>query len=299
MNTGLGEIRTGDRALFQRCVFMRSGPLPSGHPGVTSRQEETAMDVIDLNCDMGESFGAWTMGSDAEMLKIVSSANVACGFHGGDPLVMFDTVSRAKENRVGIGAHPSFFDVWGFGRRQIQGEKPDDIQKMVVYQIGALQAVARAVGHRVGHIKAHGTLANLAAVDRPTALAIGRAIAAVDRELIYVVMAGTELERAAHELGLRMAREIYADRAYDDTGNLVSRKLPGAVLHDPEEAAARVSGMVREGAIISNSGKRIPVSIDTVCVHGDNPAAVAMAAVVRERLEGAGIAVRPMAETIS
>ena len=256
------------------------------------------MDVIDLNCDMGESFGAWTMGSDAEMLKIVTSANVACGFHGGDPLVMFETVSRAKENGVGIGAHPSFFDVWGFGRRQIQGEKPEDIEKTVVYQIGALQGVARAVGHHLGHVKAHGTLANLAAVERPTALAIGRAIGAVDRELIYVVMAGTELERAAAELGLRMAREIYADRAYDDTGNLVSRKLPGAVLHDAGEAAARVQAMVREGAIISSSGKRIPVSIDTVCVHGDNPAAVAMAEQVRDKLEQAGIAIRPMAETI-
>ncbi|HXO91046.1 MAG TPA: 5-oxoprolinase subunit PxpA [Stellaceae bacterium] len=256
------------------------------------------MDVIDLNCDMGESFGAWTMGSDAEMLDIVTSANIACGFHGGDPLVMFETVSRAKENGVGIGAHPSFFDVWGFGRRMIQGEKPEDIEKIVVYQIGALQGVARAVGHHVGHLKAHGTLANLAAVERPTALAIGRAIAAVDRELIYVVMAGTELERAAGELGLRMAREIYADRAYDDTGNLVSRKLPGAVLHDPEEAAARVQAMVREGAIISTSGKRIPVAIDTVCVHGDNPEAVAMAALVREKLEAARIALRAMAETI-
>ena len=159
--------------------------------------------------------------------------------------------------------------------------------------------MARAVGHCVGHVKAHGTLANLAAIDRTTALAIGRAIAAVDPELIYVVMAGTELERAAAELGLRMAREIYADRAYDDTGNLVSRKLPGAVLHDPEEAAARVQAMVGEGAIISNSGKRIPVAIDTVCVHGDNPAAVAMAGLVREKLEHAGIAVRPMAGTIN
>src|SRR5260370_32605483 len=162
---------------------------------------------------MGESFGGGKMGSDAEMLKIVSSANVACGFHGGDPLVMFDTVTRAKQNHVGIGAHPSFFDVWGFGRRQIQGEKPEDTEKMVVYQIGALQGVARAVGHRVGHVKAHGTLANLAAVDRTAALAIGRAIAAIDRALIYVVMAGTELERPAREVGLRMAREIYADRA--------------------------------------------------------------------------------------
>jgi UPF0271 protein len=253
------------------------------------------MDVIDLNCDMGESFGAWTMGSDAEMLEIVTSANVACGFHGGDPLVMFETVARAKAKGVGIGAHPSFLDLWGFGRRMIQGEKPEDVEKMVVYQIGALQGVARALGHRVGHVKAHGTLANLAAVDREMALAIGHAIATVEPGLIYVVMAGTELERAAAELGLPMAREIYADRAYDDTGNLVSRKLPGAVLHDPEEAAERVLAMVSEGAIISASGKRLPVAIDTVCVHGDNPAAVAMAGRVRARLEGAGIAIRPMA----
>ena len=253
------------------------------------------MDAIDLNCDMGESFGAWTMGSDAEMLKLVSSANVACGFHAGDPLVMFETVARARENGVGIGAHPSFLDIWGFGRRPIQGEKPEDIEKAVVYQIGALQGVARALGHHVGHVKAHGSLANLCAIDRAAALAVGRAIAAVDRTLVYVVMAGTELERAAAELGLPMAREIYADRAYDDTGNLVSRKLPGAVLHDPEEAAERVLAMVREGAIISQSKTRIPVAIDTVCVHGDNPAAVQMAARVRERLEGAGIAIRPMA----
>jgi UPF0271 protein len=252
------------------------------------------MDAIDLNCDMGESWGAWTMGSDAEMLAIVSSANVACGFHGGDPLVMFETVRRAMENGVGIGAHPSFYDIWGFGRRLIQGEAPADIEKTVVYQIGALQGVARAVGHRVGHVKAHGTLANLAAIDRPTALAIGRGIAAIDRELVYVVMAGTERERAAAELNLPMAREIYADRAYDDSGNLVSRKLPGAVLHDAEEAADRVLAMVRDGAIISASGKRIPVAIDTVCVHGDNQAAVAMASRVREKLEAAGIAIRPL-----
>src|SRR5580704_16705409 len=179
--------------------------------------EGNPMDVIDLNCDMGESFGAWTMGSDAEMLEIVTSANVACGFHGGDPLVMFETVARAKARGVGIGAHPSFLDLWGFGRRMIQGEKPEDVEKMVVYQIGALQGVARALGHRVGHVKAHGTLANLAAIDREMALAIGHAIAAVEPGLIYVVMAGTELERAAAELGLPMAREIYADRAYDET----------------------------------------------------------------------------------
>jgi 5-oxoprolinase (ATP-hydrolysing) subunit A len=189
-----------------------------------------------------------------------------------DPLVMFETVARARENGVGIGAHPSFFDVQRFVRRQIQSEPPADIEKIVVYQIGASQGLARAVGHHVGHVKAHATLANLAAVDRSTALAIGRAIAAIDRELIYIAMAGTELERAAAELGLRMAREIYADRSHDDTGNLASRKLPGAVLRDPEEAVWRVQAMVREGVIISRSGKRIPVAIDTVCVRGDNPA---------------------------
>jgi UPF0271 protein len=211
---------------------------------------------------------------------------------------MFETAARAKENGVGIGAHPSFFDVWGFGRRVIQGEKPEDIEKTVVYQIGAIMGVATALDYRVSHVKSHGSLGNLAAVDRDTALAIGRAIAAVDRSLIWVVMAGTELERAGEELGLRMAREIYADRAYDETGNLVSRKLPGAVLHDPDEAARRVLDMVREGAMISGSGKRIPVRIDTVCVHGDNPAAVAMARTVRATLEGAGVAVRPMAEFV-
>ena len=254
--------------------------------------------VIDLNCDMGESFGVYTTGNDAAMLTIVSSANVACGFHAGDPLVMHETVARAKANGVGVGAHPSFLDLWGFGRRMIRGEKPAEIEKTVVYQIGALQGIARAVGHRVGHVKAHGALANLAAVDRPTALAVGRAIAAVDRELIWVVMAGTELERAGEELGLRLAREIYADRAYDDTGNLVSRQQPGAVLHDAEPAARRVVEMVEAGAVISQSGKRLPVTIDTVCVHGDNPAAVEMAHAVRAALEAKDIAIRPLAETV-
>ncbi len=252
------------------------------------------MDRIDLNCDMGESFGAWKMGSDEEMLKIVTSANIACGFHGGDPLVMFETVARAKELGVGVGAHPGFLDIWGFGRRAFQGEKPDDIMKMVVYQLGALGGVARALGYPLRHVKPHGALQNLAAADRAVALAVGRAIAAFDPSLIYLAQAGTELERAAAELGLPLAREIYADRAYAEDGTLLSRRLPGALIHDADEAARRVLAMVREGAVITQSGKRIPVAIDTVCVHGDNPAAVTMAARVREALEGAGIAVRPM-----
>jgi 5-oxoprolinase (ATP-hydrolysing) subunit A len=256
------------------------------------------MTAIDLNSDMGESFGVWKMGADAEMLRIVSSANIACGFHAGDPLVMDETVRTAKANGVGIGAHPSFLDLWGFGRRTIQGESPEDIEKIVAYQIGAMQGIAARAGAEVAHVKGHGTLATQAAADRALALAIGRAIAAVDRRLIWVVMAGTELERAGEELGLPLAREIYADRAYDDAGRLVSRKTPGAVIHDAERAATRVRAMVEDGAIHAESGKRLKVRIDTVCVHGDNPAAVTMARAVRETLDKAGIKIRPLREIV-
>lgn len=257
------------------------------------------MDSVDLNSDMGESFGAWVMGNDAEMLKIVSSANVACGFHAGDPLVMHRTVALAKENGVGVGAHPSFLDLWGFGRRPIQGERPEDVEKIIIYQVGALQAMASSLGHRVTHVKTHGSLGNMAAVDAGLASAVARAIRTIDPNLIFVVMPGTEMEKAGARLGLRMAREIYADRTYDDTGNLTSRKLPGAVIHDPALAAERVLRMVEEQAVTSVNGRKIPVRIDTVCVHGDNPAAVAMAAQVRDRLVAAGIAIRPMTQLVN
>lgn len=253
---------------------------------------------VDLNSDMGESFGAWSMGDDAAMLKIVTSANVACGFHAGDPLVMAETASQAKANNVDIGAHPSFMDLWGFGRRQIRGDSPADIEKMIAYQIGALQGVAAMVGHRVSHVKAHGALSNMAAVERDLARAIARGIRAVDRELIFVVMPMTELEKAGSAEGLKLAREVFADRAYDDTGNLVSRKLPGAMLHDAGEAAERMLRMVSDGAIECASGKRIKVDIDTICVHGDNPAAVAMAGAVRGALEQAGIPLRHLKDIV-
>ena len=244
--------------------------------------------VVDLNSDMGESFGVYKLGDDAAMLAIVSSANVACGFHAGDPLVMHETVRTAKVNGVAVGAHPGFRDLWGFGRRPIMGEPPEDVAKEVVYQIGALQAIARSVGHRMSHVKTHGSLGNLIAVDEAMAAAVA----------IFVVMPGTAMERAGQRHSLRMAREIYADRTYQDDGTLTSRKQPGAVLHDPEEAAKRVLAMVRERAIVSVSGKHVPVSIDTVCVHGDNPEAVAMARRVREVLEADGVRIRPMAEVI-
>ena len=257
------------------------------------------MDSVDLNSDMGESFGAYTIGSDAEMLEIVSSANVACGFHGGDPLVMHATMDMARQKGVQIGAHPSFLDLWGFGRRPIVGEPPEDVGKAIIYQVGAAQAVARAVGHRITHVKTHGALGNLACVDAELALGVARAVHAIDPGLIFVAIAGTELERAADQVGLKVAREVYADRTYDDDGNLTSRKKPGAVIHDPDVAAERVHRMVGEQAITSVNGKRIPVRIDTICVHGDNPAAVALAVRVRAGLERAGIAIRPMTELLA
>ncbi|MDF1585181.1 LamB/YcsF family protein [Marinimicrococcus flavescens] len=254
--------------------------------------------AVDLNSDLGESFGAWTMGNDAEMLDIVTTANVACGFHAGDPLVMHETVRLALERGVEIGAHPGFLDLWGFGRRPIQGERPGDVEKLIVYQIGALQAMAAVVGHKVRHLKTHGALGNMAAVDADLAMAVARASKAVDPEMIFVVMPGNELEKAGEKLGLRMAREVYADRTYDDAGNLTSRKLPGAVIHDSAEATQRVLRMLEDGAITSVSGKRIPVAIDTICVHGDNPAAVAMARGIREAMEKAGVTLRPFARAL-
>jgi UPF0271 protein len=255
--------------------------------------------VVDLNSDMGESFGVYTLGHDAEMLDIVSSANVACGFHAGDPLVMSETVTRAKANRVDVGAHPSLLDLWGFGRRAIRGEPPEDIEKAVVYQIGALQAIATHAGHRVTHVKTHGALGNMAAADLELASAIARGIKKVDRDLIFVVMAGSELERAGVALELRIAREVYADRTYQDDGQLTPRKLPGAVLHDADFAARRVLQMVEEQAVRSVNGVRIPAKIDTICVHGDNPAAVGMARAVRDRLEQAGVTIRPLSQLIN
>lgn len=257
------------------------------------------MTTVDLNSDMGESFGVYKMGDDAAMLKIVSTANVACGFHAGDPLIMYETVATAKANGVAIGAHPSFRDLWGFGRRPIHGERPDDVMKEVIYQIGALQGIASAAGHRVTHVKTHGSLGNLAEGDEGLAMAVARATKAVDAGLILMVTPGNQLERAGERLGLRMVREVYADRTYDDNGYLTSRKLPGAVIHDAKAATARVIQMVQTRTITAVSGKKLLVNIDTICVHGDNPAAVDMAHAIRAGLEAAGVTVSPFAQTIN
>src|SRR5665213_1928220 len=255
--------------------------------------------TVDLNCDMGESFGAYTIGDDAAMLDIVTSANIACGFHGGDPLVMQRTVTLAKAKGIAIGAHPSFLDLWGFGRRPILGDTPDEIGQFVIYQIGALQAVAAAAGHRVGHVKLHGSLANMAQVDDDLADGVARAIRQVDRDLIFVVMPGMATERAAERAGIRLAREVYADRAYDADGNLAGRNLPGAVLHDAEVATSRALKMIDEQAIRSLAGTLLPVRIDSICVHGDNPAAVVMARTLRSALEQNGARIAPFSAFVA
>jgi 5-oxoprolinase (ATP-hydrolysing) subunit A len=254
---------------------------------------------VDLNCDMGEGFGPWTMGDDEAMLDIVTSANVACGWHAGDPNIMVRTAELAKARGVAIGAHPGFGDLWGFGRRQIRGDSMSEIERMTAYQIGAMQACAALAGHRVAYVKVHGALNNMANEDEGLATALARAVKGVDPKLVHVCMPGLAMEKASETIGLTVAREVFADRTYDDNGNLTSRKKPGAVLHDAEAASQRMLRWVQEKVVETVSGKRIPVEIDTICVHGDEPTAVAMARTVRTTLEANGIRIEPFALHLS
>jgi 5-oxoprolinase (ATP-hydrolysing) subunit A len=249
---------------------------------------------IDLNADVGEAFGAWPMGADAELLPLVTSANVACGFHAGDPQVMDLTVALAVRAGVAVGAHPGHPDLRGFGRRAIQAA-PDEIEKDVLYQVGALQAFARAHGTRVVHVKPHGALYNQAAEDEAVARAIARGVARAGRDLILVGLASTEVMRAAAQAeGLRFAAEAFADRRYTPAGTLQSRREAGAVLTEPSEAAAQAVKIATEGRVTAVGGGEIALQADTLCLHGDNPAAVANAAAVRRALESAGVVLRPL-----
>lgn len=250
--------------------------------------------TVDLNTDCGESFGPWTMGQDADVLSIVSSANIACGFHAGDPDTLAETIALALEKGVSLGAHPGFDDKPGFGRRVIP-MPPAAVKRMVAYQIGAAQALAALAGGKITHVKAHGALSNHGSVDRPTAEAIVDAVAGVDPALTLLAVATTELEKAARAKGVRVAAEIYADRMYDVDGNLRSRKHPDALIEDPNEAAERVLAMVEEGAIITRENTRVPTPIESICVHGDGPSAVAIARQVRKTLEDAGVTIAPFA----
>ena len=235
---------------------------------------------IDLNSDLGESWGAYIKGEDGDVLIIITSANIACGYHAGDPLVMTDTVKSAIENNVSVGAHPSFMDFQGFGRRRLIGDSIAEIERQIAYQIGALQGIAATCGASVTHVKCHGALGNIIAEDQEMADAVAKAVKSVDSNLI--VMPNMATARAADRYGLRMAKEIYADRNYLDNGNLVPRSEPQAMIHDAEEATARVIQMLLDESITSISGKKISMKVDTVCVHGDNPAAVDMAKKIRD-----------------
>jgi len=248
---------------------------------------------IDLNSDLGASLGRWTLGNDVELMKSISSANVACGYHAGDADVMRKTVQLAKARNVRIGAHPGYRDLHGFGRRPIVGLTSLEIENLIAYQIGALQAIATAAGHRVTHVKPHGAISNVACEDDMTAKAIANAIRAVDRNLIFVVLANSKLVQAGEAANLPMVHEVFADRAYEDNGSLVSRKKPGAVLHDAKTIADRVVRMVQDGAVVSVSGKVIKMRTDTVCIHGDTPGAVEIGRGVRQALKDAGINVAP------
>lgn len=251
------------------------------------------IDRVDLNADLGESWGAYSMGDDAAMLDLVTTANLACGFHGGDPDVIARSIRIAKQKGVAIGAHPGLLDLWGFGRRVIIGDSPETTRNMLHYQISALCGMAQIAGHPATHVKTHGSLGNMAAVDAGLAEAIVAAVKAADPNLIMVVMAGNALDTATRTHGMRPAYEIYADRTYDDDGNLTPRGTAGAVLHDAGEATARVLRMLEEGAIRSTSGRKIPACIDTICVHGDNAHAVEMARAIRAGIEQAGVRITP------
>ena len=238
---------------------------------------------IDLNCDLGESFGNYKIGMDEEVIKFISSANIACGFHASDPLVMVKTVSLAKESGVSIGAHPGYPDLVGFGRRNMN-VAPEELKAMVQYQIGALNAFCKASGVKMNHVKPHGAMYNMAAKDEKLALAISAGIAEVDDSLILLGLSGSELLKAANQIGLKCANEVFADRAYEEDGSLVARTKAGAVITNEEEVIERVIKMIKEHKVKAITGKEIEIKPDSICVHGDNPKALNFVKVIRERL---------------
>lgn len=238
---------------------------------------------VDLNCDVGESFGAFTIGNDEAIMAYVSSVNVACGFHGGDPGVMHKTVALAASRNIAIGAHPGYPDLQGFGRREIK-MSPAEVYDCMVYQIGALMAVARVEGARVRHVKPHGALYNAAARDSALAATIAKAVHDVERTLVLVGLSGSCLIHEGNKAGLRTCSEAFADRGYQDDGMLVPRTSVNALFHDADSAARQVLQMVQKGSATSVNGKEIPVRADTVCIHGDGPLAVAIARAIARTL---------------
>jgi UPF0271 protein len=238
------------------------------------------MKTIDINCDMGESYGAWKMGADAEVMPFVSSANIACGFHGGDPATIRRTVRLAVDHGVAVGAHPSLPDLQGFGRRAMK-ISPQDMYDLVLYQAGAVEAFARAAGARLHHVKCHGALYNMAANDEALSEAMARAARDLGGVMLYA-LSNSKMMETAKRLGVPVAGEVFADRGYADDGTLAPRDRPGAMVEDAGEAVARALAMVEQGHVVSLSGRRVPVSADTLCLHGDQPGAVTFAKAIRK-----------------
>ena len=254
------------------------------------------MKRIDLNCDMGESFGAYKLGMDEAVIQYITSANIACAWHAGDPAVMDHTVAIAVEHGVGVGAHPGYPDLLGFGRRNMDCTM-DELRNYVIYQIGALQAFCSAHGTRLQHVKPHGALYLTAIENEDVARAVAEAIVRVNPDLLYVALAGAKGElmtRIGQEVGLKVVYEAFPDRAYSPEGTLVSRRQTGAVIKDPQTVSERALRMVQEGAVIAVDGSTIPLEAQTLCVHGDNPKAVDLVRSIRETLEADGVAVTPM-----
>jgi 5-oxoprolinase (ATP-hydrolysing) subunit A len=263
--------------------------------GLRCEHGRRPMPVVNINADLGESFGAWRKGDDAGVMPLINSANIACGFHAGDPTVMHETVALALRHGVSIGAHPGYPDLQGFGRRPMRMAMRD-IETMVAYQVGALMGIAAMHGAKVTHVKPHGALHNVGSVDLDVATAMARAVKAVDLDLIYVGLAGTMIERAARAEGLRFAVEGYIDRMYDEDGNLTDRRNPDALHKDPARAAAQALAMAVEGAIVTREGKRIPVEVHSLCLHGDEPTARAAGGAARQALLDAGVVLKPLQE---
>jgi len=252
-----------------------------------------AITRIDLNCDMGESFGAYTIGADEQVMSSITSANVACGFHAGDPAVMRRTVRMARDAGVSVGAHPGFQDLAGFGRRDLR-VTPQEAEDMVLYQIGALAGIARSEGVTLRHVKPHGALYNMAVRDRSLADGIARAVRAFDPSLILFALPGSELLRAGQAAGLRVAAEGFADRAYEPDGSLTPRSRGGAVIHATDVVVDRAVRMATEGKIIASDGSEIAIRVQTLCTHGDTPGAHELTRAIREGLERAGVTIAPV-----
>ncbi|MDR3292811.1 MAG: LamB/YcsF family protein [Clostridiales bacterium] len=252
---------------------------------------------VDLNCDLGESFGAYTIGSDSEVIKFITSANVACGYHASDPIVMSETVRLCKESGVAVGGHPGFPDLLGFGRRNME-VSPAEAKAYVLYQTGAIAAFCKASGIKLQHIKPHGALYNMAGKDPALAKAIAAGIKEFDPELILLGLSGSAMITAAEEIGLRVAKEVFADRGYEEDGSLVKRGKTGAMITDETEAIARVIRMVKEGKVTTVTGKDISIKADSVCVHGDGAKALEFVKRISKELTENGVTLAPLCKFI-